>query len=54
MNTRLLRKAEVGVSETACCLDDVKVRLFGNWLRRDGKWELIAVQGAAVPCKPAQ
>jgi len=76
-------KPEAGVIETACRLDDVKVRLFGNslamaygnerstrklqgqpealrclvwtdtWLRRDGKWELIAAQDTAVPCKSA-
>jgi hypothetical protein len=77
-------KPEAGVIETACRLDDVDVRLFGNslamaygnerstrklqgqpealrclvwtdtWLRRNGKWELIAAQDTAVPCKSAQ
>jgi hypothetical protein len=77
-------KPDAGVIETACRLDDVKVRLFtdslamayGNerstrklqgqpeavrclvwtdtWLKRDGKWELIAAQDNAVPCKSAQ
>jgi hypothetical protein len=77
-------KPEAGVIETACRLDDVKVRLFtdslamayGNerstrkvqgqpeavrclvwtdtWLKRDGKWELIAAQDTAVPCKSAR
>lgn len=77
-------KPEVGVSETACRLDDAKVRLFGDvlamaygnerstrkrqgqpealrclvwtdtWLKRNGKWEIIAAQDTAVPCTSAQ
>jgi hypothetical protein len=87
--TALVTKAEAlkpdpDVVETACHLDDAKVRLFGDvlamaygnerstrklqgqpealrclvwtdtWLKRDGKWEVIAAQDAAVPCKSAQ
>ena len=74
-------KPEAGVIETACRLDDAKVRLFGDslamaygnersirklqgqpealrcmvwtdtWLKRSGKWEVIAAQDTVVPCK---
>ena len=77
-------KPDTDVVETACHLDDAKVRLFGDvlamaygnersnsklqgqpealrclvwtdtWLKRDGKWEVIAAQDTAVPCKSAQ
>jgi len=77
-------KPEAGVTETACRLDDAKVRLFGDslamaygnerstrklqgqpealrclvwtdtWLKRNGKWELVAAQDTAVPCKSAR
>ncbi len=66
--------------ESACHLDDAKVRLFGDsvailygseramrkkdgttamrclvwtdtWLKRSGKWQIVAAQDTAVPCK---
>ena len=47
-NERSIRKLQ-GQPETLRCLV-----WTDTWLKRDGKWELIAAQDTAVPCNSAQ